>query len=98
MEYLDGGELFERVAGEDFNLTESDCCQFMKQICRLLLFLLLLMMLFLQLVSHVTVSVVVSLMVLKVMMIVSVGDHLENNESGASAISTTTTLSTSISK
>ena len=63
MEYLDGGELFERVAGEDFNLTESDCCQFMKQICRfllLLLFLLLLMMLFLQLVSHVTVSVVVS--------------------------------------
>jgi len=34
MEYLDGGELFERVAGEDFNLTESDCCQFMKQICR----------------------------------------------------------------
>ena len=36
MEYLDGGELFERVAGEDFNLTESDCCQFMKQICRFL--------------------------------------------------------------
>ena len=74
MEYLDGGELFERVAGEDFNLTESDCCQFMKQICRFLL--LLLMMLFLQLVSHVTVSVVVSPMILKVMMIVSVGDHL----------------------
>jgi len=34
MEYLDGGELFERVADEDFNLTESDCCLFMRQICR----------------------------------------------------------------
>ena len=29
MEYLDGGELFERVADEDFNLTELDCCLFM---------------------------------------------------------------------
>ena len=34
MEYLDGGELFERVADESFNLTESDCCLFMRQICR----------------------------------------------------------------
>jgi len=34
MEYLDGGELFERVAADDFNLTESDCCLFMRQICR----------------------------------------------------------------
>ena len=34
MEYLDGGELFERHADDDFNLTESDCCLFMRQICR----------------------------------------------------------------
>jgi len=34
MEYLDGGELFERVATEDFNLTESDCCLFMRQLAR----------------------------------------------------------------
>jgi len=34
MEYLDGGELFERVADENFHLTESDCCLFMRQICR----------------------------------------------------------------
>ena len=34
MEYLDGGELFERVAADDFNLTESDCCLFMRQIVR----------------------------------------------------------------
>ncbi len=34
MEYLDGGELFERVATEDFTLTESDCCLFLRQICR----------------------------------------------------------------
>lgn len=33
-EYLDGGELFEKVATEDFNLTESDCCLFMRQIIR----------------------------------------------------------------
>lgn len=31
-EYLDGGELFERVVSEDFNLTETDACEFMKQI------------------------------------------------------------------
>jgi len=34
MEYLDGGELFERVATEDFNLTETDCCLFIRQLCR----------------------------------------------------------------
>jgi len=34
MEYLDGGELFERVATDDFNLTESDCCLFIRQLCR----------------------------------------------------------------
>jgi myosin-light-chain kinase len=31
-EYLDGGELFERVVDEDFQLVESECCLFMKQI------------------------------------------------------------------
>ena len=34
MEYLDGGELFEKVADEEFSLTEADCCSFLKQICR----------------------------------------------------------------
>ena len=34
MEYLDGGELFEKVATEVFTLTESDCCLFLRQICR----------------------------------------------------------------
>ena len=33
-EYLDGGELFERVVDEDFQLVESECCLFMKQICQ----------------------------------------------------------------
>jgi len=33
-EYLDGGELFERVVDEDFQLMESECCLFTKQICR----------------------------------------------------------------
>ena len=33
-EYLNGGELFDRVATEDFDLTEQDCCLFMRQICR----------------------------------------------------------------
>jgi len=31
-EYLDGGELFERIVSDDFKLTESDACEFMKQI------------------------------------------------------------------
>ena len=33
-EYLDGGELFERVVEEDYQLVESECCLFMAQICR----------------------------------------------------------------
>ena len=33
-EYLDGGELFERIVDEQFELLESDCCFFMRQICR----------------------------------------------------------------
>ena len=33
-EYLDGGELFDRVVDEDFQLIESECCLFMKQICQ----------------------------------------------------------------
>eukprot|EP00092_Neocalanus_flemingeri_P063530 GFUD01076901.1.p1 GENE.GFUD01076901.1~~GFUD01076901.1.p1 ORF type:complete len:354 (+),score=89.18 GFUD01076901.1:116-1063(+) len=33
MEYLDGGELFDKVADEDFILTEVNCCLFLKQIC-----------------------------------------------------------------
>ena len=32
-EYLSGGELFEKVADEDFTLTEADCCVFLRQIC-----------------------------------------------------------------
>ena len=34
MEYLDGGELGERDAADDFNLAESDCCRVMRQIRR----------------------------------------------------------------
>jgi len=33
MEYIAGGELFERVAADDFTLTERDVILFMKQIC-----------------------------------------------------------------
>ena len=33
-EYLSGGELFERVAAEEFSLTEDDGCTFVRQICR----------------------------------------------------------------
>ena len=32
-EFLSGGELFEKVAGDDYQLTEVDCIQFMHQIC-----------------------------------------------------------------
>ena len=28
-----GGELFERVIADDFNLTERDCVVFLRQIC-----------------------------------------------------------------
>jgi myosin-light-chain kinase len=34
MEYIDGVDLLERVASEEFTLTEEDCCSFLKQICR----------------------------------------------------------------
>lgn len=33
MEYITGGELFERVVADDFTLTEKDCVLFMRQIC-----------------------------------------------------------------
>ena len=33
-ELLNGGELFDRVATKEFDLTENDCCLFMRQICR----------------------------------------------------------------
>ncbi|KAL0279933.1 UNVERIFIED_CONTAM: hypothetical protein PYX00_001383 [Menopon gallinae] len=33
MEYISGGELFERVVADDFQLTERDCILFMRQIC-----------------------------------------------------------------
>ncbi|KAI5730222.1 hypothetical protein M8J76_011412 [Diaphorina citri] len=33
MEYIGGGELFERVVADDFTLTERDCVLFLRQIC-----------------------------------------------------------------
>ena len=33
MEYIGGGELFEKVVADDFALTERDCMLFMRQIC-----------------------------------------------------------------
>lgn len=33
MEYVGGGELFERIINENIDLTEHDCVQFMRQIC-----------------------------------------------------------------
>lgn len=33
MEYITGGELFERVVADDFDLTERDCILFVRQIC-----------------------------------------------------------------
>ncbi|XP_037955655.1 myosin light chain kinase, smooth muscle-like [Teleopsis dalmanni] len=33
MEYITGGELFERVVADDFTLTELDCILFLRQIC-----------------------------------------------------------------
>ena len=33
LEYLDGGELFERISEEGFRLTEADCRDFLTQIC-----------------------------------------------------------------
>ena len=34
MEYLEGGELFDRVSEESFTLTETDCVDFLTQICQ----------------------------------------------------------------
>jgi myosin-light-chain kinase len=31
-EFLSGGELFEKVASDDYNLTEAECIRFMHQI------------------------------------------------------------------
>jgi len=33
-EYLDGGELFDRIVDEEFEFLESDCCFFVRQICK----------------------------------------------------------------
>ncbi|XP_023297882.2 myosin light chain kinase, smooth muscle isoform X8 [Lucilia cuprina] len=33
MEYITGGELFERVVADDFTLTERDCVLFVRQVC-----------------------------------------------------------------
>ena len=33
-EYLDGGELFDRIVDDKIEVLESDCCNFMKQICK----------------------------------------------------------------
>ncbi len=32
-EFLSGGELFEKIASDDYNLTEAECVKFMHQIC-----------------------------------------------------------------
>ncbi len=32
MEYIGGGELFEKVVADDFALTERDCMLFMRQV------------------------------------------------------------------
>ena len=34
MEYLEGGELFERIVDEENELLESDCCFYLRQICK----------------------------------------------------------------
>ncbi|XP_053660445.1 myosin light chain kinase, smooth muscle-like [Anopheles marshallii] len=34
VEYISGGELFERVVADDFTLTEKDCIIFVRQICQ----------------------------------------------------------------
>ena len=33
LEYLEGGELFERIVDEENELLESDCCFYLRQIC-----------------------------------------------------------------
>lgn len=32
-EFLSGGELFEKAASDDYNLTEMECMRFIHQIC-----------------------------------------------------------------
>ena len=39
MECIDGGELFEKVIDEEFDLTEYDCQKFMHQICQAMVFM-----------------------------------------------------------
>ena len=34
LEYLEGGELFERIVDEENELLESDCCFYLRQICK----------------------------------------------------------------
>ena len=38
-EYLDGGELFEKVISPEFTLTEKECGLFMRQICQAVAYL-----------------------------------------------------------
>ena len=33
-EYLDGGDLFEKIEYDQFEVLESDCCFFIRQVCR----------------------------------------------------------------
>ncbi|XP_066482019.1 myosin light chain kinase 2, skeletal/cardiac muscle [Tiliqua scincoides] len=39
MEFVEGGELFERIIDEEYNLTEVDCMVFVRQICDGILFM-----------------------------------------------------------
>nr|XP_056699938.1 myosin light chain kinase 2, skeletal/cardiac muscle [Euleptes europaea] len=39
MEFVEGGELFERIIDEDYQLTEVDCMVFVRQICDGILFM-----------------------------------------------------------
>ncbi|XP_061486823.1 myosin light chain kinase 2, skeletal/cardiac muscle isoform X2 [Rhineura floridana] len=39
MEFIEGGELFERIIDEDYQLTEVDCMVFVRQICDGILFM-----------------------------------------------------------
>ncbi|KAJ6655902.1 hypothetical protein lerEdw1_004672, partial [Lerista edwardsae] len=39
MEFVEGGELFERIIDEDYHLTEVDCMVFVRQICDGILFM-----------------------------------------------------------
>jgi myosin-light-chain kinase len=39
MEYIEGGELFEKVVADEFTLTEYDCIFFVRQICKAMEFM-----------------------------------------------------------